>query len=200
MRPLLAALALAVAASGAAGHAQDRPAPAATPLDPETLALAGEVVDLAFPPETRHAMYSRIIDAMLAQTREAATAATGHRPDPGEQQILDRYMERLRAEADRIITERSPSLFAAFARGYARMFTRDELIQIRAFVTTSAGAKYVQRSSDLLSDPDVAAANTAYLRTVFSAVQPLQTQLRDELIAYRQSEASPPSPSPPRSH
>jgi hypothetical protein len=196
VRGLLAALALAVATSGAAGRAQDRPAPAATPLDPETLALANQVVDLAFPPETRHAMSSRVIDAMLAQTREATAATTGHRPDAGEQQILDRYMERLRADADRIVTESSPSLYAAFARGYARLFTRDELIQIRAFVSTPAGAKYVQRSSELLSDPDVAAANTAYLRNVFTAFQPLQSQLRDELIAYHQREAGPPSPRP----
>jgi hypothetical protein len=193
MRGLLAALALVGTAAGAApAVAQDPPATSATPLDPETLALAQQVVDLAFPPERRRAMYARIIDAMLSQSRTAAFAALGRTPDAGEAQIFDRYFERVRTETDRVLTQNSPGLFAAFARGYARGFTRDELLQIRAFVATPAGAKYVQRSADLLSDPDVAAANTAYMTRAFSSLQPLEAELRQELLDYhRRQQAAP---------
>jgi hypothetical protein len=203
MRTLLTALALAGATIGAAPSiAQDRPAASPAPVDPDRLALAQQVVDLAYPPEMRRAMYYRVVDAMLTQSRTAAFAAAGMNVDAGEQQILDRYFERTRVESDRVLTASSPALFAAFARAYARMFTREELVQIRAFVATPAGSKYIQRSADLLSDPDVAEANTAYMRTVFTSLQPLQAQLRQELAAYlrdRDGHASSPSP-PPASH
>ena len=129
-------------------------------------------------------MYARLIDTMMAQSRTAVFAAGGIDPDAGEREILDRYLARMRAETERTLRGSTPALFAAFARGYARMFTREELEQIRAFVATPTGAKYVQRSADLLADPDVAQANTAYMTAAFASIQRLQGELRDELIAY----------------
>jgi hypothetical protein len=201
VKRLLAAFALALAASAStASIAQDRPAAPAAQLDPATLAIAQEVVDLAFPPDGRRQMYARVVDAMLRQGRTAALNAAGRSLDAEEQQILDRYLERVRTEADRIITENSPALFAAFARGYARMFTHDELVQIRAFVATPTGAKYVFRSADLLSDPDVAEANTAYMSSFFATLQPLEAQLRQELIANATRQGNRPAHQPGTSH
>jgi hypothetical protein len=198
MRKLLIAVALAGTAIGAgSGIAQDGSAESATSPDPERLAIAQQVIDLAYPPETRRAMYARVVNAMLAQSRTAAFAAAGESPDAAEEQILDRFFERARSETDRVLTANSPALFAAFARAYARMFTREELVQIRAFVATPAGAKYIQRSADLLSDPDVAQANTAYMRSVFTTLQPIQAELRQELLAYlrhRNGNVVPPPP------
>ena len=64
-------------------------------------------------------MYSTIMDAMLAQARTAAMGAVGNNPDPGIQRILDRHMARMLAEMERVLTARSPVLFAAFARGHS---------------------------------------------------------------------------------
>lgn len=151
--------------------------------DPDRLAVAREVVDLAFPPAGRLALLSRVGESMMAQARNAALPA-GTGLDAGARAILDRFDDRIRALANRANAEHSDALFGAFARAYAREFTRDELIQIRTFVATPAGAHYLQRSTDLLSDPDVAAANTAYMRSVFLAIRPLQGELRTELMAY----------------
>jgi hypothetical protein len=183
MKRLFAALALLLAAGGAEPClAQGGTNVAATALDPERLAVAREVVDLAFPQDRRHALLASVGDNMMMQVRDAVLA--GHEVDPGAEQILQRYLERVRAATDRTITEGSPAIFAAVVRAYARMFTHDELVQIRAFVSTPAGAKYIQRSPDLLADPDVAQANTAYMRSAFATLQPLQAEFRREMEDY----------------
>ena len=187
MSRLLAACALLLAGVATAPcRAQDAPPPPAlTQTESENLELAQEVIDLAFPPDRRHALLSRVGDTMMAQVRNAALASVEGTLDAGEQQIIQHYLDRARAVSERTISERSPALFAALARAYARNFTHDELVQIRAFVATPAGAKYLERSADLLSDPDVAQANTAYMRSAFTLIEPLQGQLRQELTEYR---------------
>jgi hypothetical protein len=159
-------------------------APAAAPLDPERLAVAKEVIALAFPPERREAMFARIGDAMMDQVRAAIFGSMGVTPNADVEAMLQRYFERLRAQNRKTIAAGSPPLFDAMARAYARAFTRDELIQIRAFVATPAGAKYIQRSSDLLSDPDVAQANTVYMQQVFEDSEPLRADFEREIAAY----------------
>jgi hypothetical protein len=183
MRALVAAFALMLAATGASPcFAQDRPNAPAAELDPAQLALAREVVDLAIPPETRHAMLTRVGETMAAQMRDALFA--GHPVDAGVQAIFQRYLERVRSQTEPLITEYSPAIFAAVARAYARNFTRDELLQIRAFMATPAGARYIQRSPELLADPDIAQANTAYFRRAMTVLEPLQADLRRELTEY----------------
>jgi hypothetical protein len=190
----LSALPILLASSLMAGSAAAQPGPpivavsssAASPVDPERLAIAQEVVALAFPPEHRQAMFMRVADAFMVQIRQATFGPTGAPDDPGAEAIFNRFVGRVRAQVERSAAEASPELFAAFARAYARMFTRDELVQIRAFVATPAGAKYVQRSADLLSDPDAARANTDYMRSYLAAVKPIQADFMRELTDYFQ--------------
>jgi hypothetical protein len=192
MRRRVAAFAVLLALSGAAPSlAQDAPGAVSAQLDPENLALAREIIDLSYPPETRHAMLSRTSDAMMAQTRTAIIEAAGVELDAGAQQILQRYMDRVREISERSIATDSPPLFAAFARAYARHFTRQELIEIRAFVRTPTGARYIQQSMDLLADPDVAQANTAYMTRSFGQMQPLLVDLAREVREYLESRERP---------
>jgi hypothetical protein len=181
-----AAFALLFGLGGAApalaqAPAQPPAAPASAELDPETLALAREVIDIAFPPATRHAMMMRSSDAMMTQVRASAMAGLSGPIEADLQPIIERYFSRAHAVGERAIAERSPALFSAFARAYARMFTRQELIEIRAFVSTPTGAKYFAQASDLLADPDVAAANTAYMAASFAELRPLMDDLQNEL-------------------
>ena len=177
------AIAFAAIASGPC-LAQDAAGAAPAQLDPESLTIANEIIDLSFPRDQRHAMLLRVVDTMMAQVRAATTEAAGGAADAGIEPILERYVARARGQTERAIADHSAGLFAAYGRAYARQFTRDELAQIRAFVSTPAGQRYVQRSSELLSDPDVAQANTAYMRSVFSTLEPLQAELRRELRDY----------------
>jgi hypothetical protein len=192
-RPL-ARLPILLSSLMAVGGAAAQPAPpiaaisspAPPPVDPERLAIAQEVVALAFPPPQRQAMFMRVTDAFMAQIRQATFGPTGAPGDPGAETIFNRFVARVRAQVGRSTAEASPELFAAFGRAYARMFTRDELVQIRAFVATPAGAKYVQRSAELLSDPDAARANTDYMRSYLAAMKPIQADFLRELTDYFQ--------------
>lgn len=185
MRRLLAGLAFAIAAIGAApGLAQESAPTVAADLDPRRLELARQIVDIAFPPEGRREMLLRAGDTMAAQARTALSSNAGPAFDAGMEQILQRFFDRSRSMTERAVDEHEAALFEAIARGYARQFTAAELTEIRAFVATPTGAKYVRRSPELLSDPDVARANSAYMATVFAGLQPLQAELRRELTEY----------------
>ena len=184
----LAALAVLLSLGApAAAVSQPVARAASAELDPESLAIANQIVDLAFPPASRHAMLMRTTEAMMAQARAASLEASRGQFDAGAEQILQRYFERVRAVAERSIANDTAPLFTAIARAYARRFTRSELVEIRAFVSTPTGAKYLQQSSELLSDPDVAQANTAYMTNAFAAIRPLIEDLNRELQAHVQS-------------
>ncbi|MDQ4086842.1 MAG: DUF2059 domain-containing protein [Pseudomonadota bacterium] len=174
---------LALSCSGQSA-AQEPSGSAAPQPDPRNLALANEIIDLSYPPPMRQAMMLRSAETMMAQAHAATLAAAGPNLDPEIQEILERHLERVRVQAGPLVAEASPAIFSAFARAYARRFTRDELVQIRAFVATPAGSRYVQQSVDLLSDPDIVQANTAYMTSVFRAIQPLQAEMIQELAEY----------------
>jgi hypothetical protein len=185
MRLVLAAIAMLAAVCGAApGPAQDGPAPAPAAVDPRSLPVATEIVEFSFPPATRRAMFANAVDTMMAQARRASTEATGERFSAAVEAILDRHLALARAQIDHAITDASPEIFAAMARAYARRLTYDELAQVRAFAATPAGAKFLQSGTNILADPDVARANTAYMSAALAAIRPLQAQLMEELRAH----------------
>jgi hypothetical protein len=197
----LAAFAALMAASGAAPClAQDgasaAPAPAAA-LDPERLALANEVIDLAYPVAGRSALLMSAVDALMPQVR-AALEVNGAQLDAGMEAIVERFFARIRAQTERLVAAHGSAIFSSYARAYARRFTRDELVEIRAFVSTPTGRRYVQESVRLLSDPDVARANTDYMTSVFSTMEPMQAELRRELQDYMRSRRERALGTPPR--
>lgn len=182
-----AAFAVLPAAGAAPCLAQDGRAAAAAEIDPERLAIANEVIDLSYPPAGRSALLMSAVDAITPQVRSAMAEVAGGTIDAGMEAILQRFFARVRAHTERVVAQHGNSIFSAYARAYARRFTRDELVQIRAFVSTPAGRKYVQEAVRLLADPDVARANTAYMTSAFASLESMQAELRRELEAYVRS-------------
>ena len=182
--------------AGPARAAQDTPPVPSAALDPRSLAVATDIVELSFPPAARRTMFAGVVETIMAQARRASTEASGEHFSAAVEAIIDRHLARARAEIDRVITGASPSLFAAMARAYMRLFTYDELVQIRAFVATPAGAKFVQSGNHVLTDPDVARANTAYMSAAMAALRPLEAQLMQELRAYYRTEGQAPGEHP----
>jgi hypothetical protein len=168
MRIVTAAAALAFSAAAVPAFAQpaDKPAAAApappgaapaTPVDPASLAVARQILTIGFPPEKREQMFNSIIDALLAQTRQNVALAK-FSDDKEFQALLDRANQRMFAAMKASLTGAIPDYFDAMARAYARGFSADDLNAILAFVKTPAGQHYLERSSQLLKDPDVALA------------------------------------------
>lgn len=191
MNKLLAAVAaLIVAGSAVPCLAQAEVTAAAAPApDPDRLAAARELVDIAFPAENRSQLFANSIRTMMAQARAAMVDPLGEQLDEGARQIIERYLARMQLQITKSADAAIPIFFDAYARAYARQFTRDELIEITAFVTTPTGSKYFQRSSELLADPDFAAANTAYMKSALEALRPMQAELVQELTVYLKAQA-----------
>ncbi len=185
MRPLLAAIGLLLAAGiappSAAQDAAPAPSPAVAEPAPAHLAIAREIVDLSMPPANRRAMMEQMSDTMFAQMRDGLLRSTEAQSDPATQRVFDRYLERYRILSNEFSNDSMPGMVEAVARAYARQFSLDDLRQIRAFISSPAGMRYFRQAPQLLSDPDVAEANRAYLARLFTALQPMMAELRREV-------------------
>ena len=177
-------LAMAAPASAAA---QPAPAPVpvakATPLDPASLAVAQQIITIAFPPEKRSQMYASMMNSIISQARTDVEAKTST-GDKGLDAIVDRSMLRMYDQLQASLQESLPDIFDSFARAYARGFSRDDLQAILAFVKTPAGQRYFQRLPQLLADPDIQAANKRMSEKLLVKLPGLEAQTKQEVEAY----------------
>jgi hypothetical protein len=190
----MAASAALAAALPARAAQEGSPAPA-TPadLDPRSLALAREIIDISYPQAVRAGLLTRSVRGLAENVRASVTETLGDRVDDEVNQIMNRYFDRMRDLADGVVAQHSPALYEAYARSYARGFTYDELVQVRAFAATPAGARFLQRAGNMISDPDIARATTAFGSAFATAMEPAQREFDEALRAYveRRNRAQP---------
>jgi hypothetical protein len=146
----------------AAPTAETVAAPTAPPaLDPARVAAGRELIAVVLPPEKRNQMMESVLNAMLRNMVAGAEQGTGLAQqlaaDDAKRAVFERFVERQRLLALADIKQALPGLIEAFAHAYARIFTVDEMSQIKAFAATPAGAKFLQRGPDRRADPDVGA-------------------------------------------
>ena len=183
---VLGAISIVVVPAGAAAQpraASPAPAAAATALDPASLALAQQIVTIAFPPEKRSQMYASVLDAINEQTRKNVLSkmSTG---DKGLDAIVERSLRRMNDQMKVMINASIPDYFDAFARAYARGFPHDDLVAILAFVKTPAGQRYFERSPMLIKDPDVQAASARIQAQLVTKLPELQRQTMQDVEHY----------------
>lgn len=130
-------------------------------IDPAKLEVARQIIAIVLPPDQREAMIDRTLDAMMKAILAGSMRANGLdaklNDNPKLRDVFARFVDRQRQLAKDDLHKALPDLVEAYARAYARIFTLEDLQAINAFVHTPAGARYVQRSPELISDPDVAA-------------------------------------------
>lgn len=161
----LIAMVLATAQGTTPAPVMLRPPPAVgsgdTQVDPAKLEVARQIIDVVLPPDKREAIVDRTVDAMMKASLAGSMRANGLdaqlADNPKLRDVFARFVDRQRQLAKDDLHKALPGLVEAYARAYARAFTLEDLQAISAFVHTPAGARYVQRSPELLSDPDVAA-------------------------------------------
>ena len=127
------------------------------PLDPASLALAHQILTIAFPPERRSQMMASIMDSIVEQTRKNMQSQMPA-GDKEFQALLDRSTQRMLDQMKASMNAALPDYFESFAHAYARGFSRDDLEAILAFAKTPTGQRYFERAPGLLKDPDVQAA------------------------------------------
>ena len=184
MKLLLAAAFLAAAPAAAQTRPAEAPAPSPAPsdIDPQRLALAGQVVLHVFPEGTYQRVMSTSMEAMMdgmmnsmfdmqmgdilpegsAQDREAE-AELGRKTmrelmaaeDPHFEERLKISNKVLMAEMVPIMSRLEPDVRTGLARAYARRFTADQLSELNRFFSTPAGHAYATESLLLWTDPEI---------------------------------------------
>ena len=152
LTPLLTDAPINPAATGATA--------ADAPLDPVKVELARDIVAIVLPPDQRDKMMGAMLSAMMNNIVSGTLQGLGVddkiASEPAVQSIFQAFVERQKKLALEDIHDALPGLVEAYAHAYARMFTIEDLREIKAFVQTPAGTRYMQRAAGLLSDPDVA--------------------------------------------
>lgn len=151
----------------------------------EMLALARNIVAKGFPVDARHAMFASSMDSVMKQIRGAQGVEGA---DAGVLAIIDRHTSSMRDQALVVVDRHAPAIFDAVARAYARNFSIDELKVIDAFAGTQAGQHFISRGASLLADPDVSAANQAYIAEVLAMLpverEKIAAETRDYLAKH----------------
>jgi hypothetical protein len=163
MKHLRILAAIAIAPASVLAVAPMAFAQAATPTsNPEALALGKQIVDVAYPPATRQVILEKLMQTMLDQMK--AGMPLDKISDPGLRQILLNYLADIPNLLRPTMTTFVPKQMDAIAQAYARMFTPAELKDIASFASTPSGKAFLQRNTEVMSDPAVAAVNTECFR------------------------------------
>lgn len=154
--------------------------PVASP-DPAATAYARQIVDIVLPPDRRADIVTEMMRTLGNQMRGAIMDQLN---DAGLRQIIDGYLakmpDRLRPAVERYM----PVLMDAMVQAYAREFSIEELRQVAGFATTPTGRHYFSRSSAIMSDPGVGAANRAFYADAQQVAQASQIELRQMVTDY----------------
>jgi hypothetical protein len=183
--PFAAAILLVAAPAVAQPQSQATPAPATQPaaLDPASIAIAQQILEIAFPPANRADMMASMMDSLVEQTRKNME---NYQPaaDKDFQKVLNRSTQRMFDEVKAAVNAALPDYFDSMARAYARDFSRDDLTAILAFVKTPAGQRYFERAPQLLKDPDVQAASQRMTAQMLKKMPEIQKETMRDVENY----------------
>jgi hypothetical protein len=182
--PANAAAPPAQAPAAAAGASATTAAPKPAQLDPASLALAHQILTLAFPPEKRSQMYASVMHSIVEQNRKAMEAMMPAGGDKDFLAILDRSTGRMFEMMTVTMDASIPDYFESFARAYARDFSPDDLRAILAFVQTPAGRHYFERAPDLIKDPDVQAASQRMMAKLIAKMPEITRESMQDVEDY----------------
>jgi hypothetical protein len=165
--PLLAAAALllttpavAQTAPASAGTSAS-PVQAPAPVDPARLAAARDVVDEVLPPAKRQEMFGQLVNAMMKNMTDGLVRGAGldevFKEQPKAGAIFATFVARQRDLSLDDLRLHTPELITAYADAYARNFTVDELGELKAWLGSSIGQKYIGFAFAIAGDPEIAA-------------------------------------------
>ena len=148
------------------------------------MAIASQIIDIAYPAEQREEMFFK---ASISMSDQMLASLDGTIADQGAQAILDQTIEEMHAEQLEILRDHIPAIMAGFSKAYANMFTYDELVDILDFVKTPTGSQFLLKSTEIISDPDFAAANQAYMSESMAVVKRTMPIMVRKLVEYSKS-------------
>ena len=158
-----------------------------TSAEPARLVVARQIVDIAYPPEEREAMFMATVDQMEAQMLQSLS---GQIKEDGAIDIIRDFQKEARADQERILRSHIPNLMDGWTRAYADIFSAKELSDILAFLKTETGRTFMMRNAAIMSNPHFAQANQAFMDESMSATMAKIPDLMKSLIDYRNKQES----------
>jgi hypothetical protein len=163
------------------------------PVDPTSLAVARQILTIAFPPEKRAKMYDSMMRSIVDQSfRNMDNLGTPQ--DKDFQKLVDRGTRRMFDRLTAIMIASLPDYYESMAHAYARLLSRDDLDALLAFVKTPAGEHYFDRVSSILKDPDVQAAGQRVVAQMMDKAPEITREQKrdiDEYVATRAKQGKP---------
>lgn len=167
---------------GASAHAQE--AVYQPPQDELVEAMA--IMEVMFPAEIREETMLSVATSMGGQAAEGMMQGPIFE-EPGIKAIVEKFLSDLPETMRPAISKHLPGMIEATAVAYTREFTLEELQDIRAFADTPSGTRYFSSVQNLLNDPVVAEANTAFFQDVSVISQQQSQAVQQEVIEYLQA-------------
>ena len=150
-------------------------------LDPVSIDLAHQLLDIIAPPATRQAKLAERFKFLAEQTRASYATMPGSK-DPEFSALVDKNMDDMWQGMVAVMGRHIPALYDAMARAYARKFSAPELREILAFAKTPAGLKFLQSGSLIAQDVDVVAVQQQMLVDMTAGL-PARKKKTDAAIA-----------------
>jgi hypothetical protein len=186
MRAILGAVvgATLIVSMPAAAAAQAQPASAAQADDPAKLAEARAIVAAIFPPQQRPEMVKNLLNQFVAQFQSAVPTGLESLHDAGLNAIMDKFRAGIPDDLAPVVEAHLPQIIDATASAYTHEFSLAELKDIHAFAQTPAGAHYLSKSTQMMGDPSIVAANKAYMVDVVTLAKAKEAEVKSDLLDY----------------
>lgn len=184
LRPLIAGLAAFAAFTAAPAMAKQITGPqdcVGGPADPEEWKLAVEVVQVIIPTNDGGAMMRGLMDTIGSQVEQAFPVPDD---DPGLKAVLDKKRSEIPDRIMPVLIKHLPSMSNGMACAYVAEFTLAELQELAVFARSPTGKRYLSRSTALIGDPSVAAANQAYFQDINPVAQEYFLDVKEAVSDY----------------
>lgn len=180
---MLASSALAMAAQPAAAQMITGPQDCAgAVVDRQSFAAALQIVQVFLPPDEADAMMKQVLGNIVDLIKNGFGPES---PDPQLQALLDKEMSSIPEVLLPVVSKHMPSLSNGMACAYVHEFSAAELAELLAFARTPTGHHYFSRSTALLSDPSVLAANRAYVADIRPVAEAFSQRVRKDVTEYK---------------
>ena len=201
MKSVLLAIALLSSTAAAAAPQESSPPAAetsapATSIDPARLALAKSAVAAIIPPGTMQ----RVLKSSMATMENAMlggmfdmkgsdVGVTGEGKDKTLREAMaekDPHFEERMRITNRVMAEQMGAIFGkmegpmreGMARAYARRFSLAELQDINRFFGSASGASFARQSFELMTDPELVKAMTAFMPEMMKEMPAIAEKLK----------------------
>ena len=128
-------------------------------------------------------MFASVMDSIVDQSRKAMEDVH-FTTDKEFQTLIDRSTQRMFDQLKAAATAALPDYYGSMARAYARIFSRDDLSAILAFVKTPAGQHYFERGPLLFKDPDVIAAGQRMMAQIMGKKPEIDRENKRDIEDY----------------